>query len=259
MLNYKVFKKSDDAEWVTFIHGAGGSSNIWFKQLRAFKSEYNVLLIDLRGHGESKENLSFVKKYSFNNLSQDVIDVLDHLQINASHFLGISLGTIIIREISEIRPALVKSMIMAGAILQLNFSSQILMRLGSVLHRVLPYMTIYKLFAWIILPRKNHKPSRSIFVNEAKKLYRKEFMRWYKLTSEVNPLLRLFRKKRINTPSLYVMGGEDYMFLPAVELFVKRNLVAQLNVIPNCGHIVNVQAAERFNQICLGFLQDVRR
>jgi pimeloyl-ACP methyl ester carboxylesterase len=42
---------------VTFVHGAGGSSSIWFKQIRDFQKQYNVLLLDLRGHGESKTSL----------------------------------------------------------------------------------------------------------------------------------------------------------------------------------------------------------
>jgi len=52
------------------------------------------------------------------------------------------------------------------------------------------------------------------------------------------------------------MGEEDYMFLSAVELFVQRNFLAQLNVIPDCGHIVNVQAAEHFNRVSLGFIRE---
>lgn len=256
MLKYKIYKKSIDAQWVTFIHGAGGSSKVWFKQIKAFTANYNVLLIDLRGHGESKGMFDTVKKYSFSCISEDVIEVLDFLKIKESHFVGISLGTIIIRNIAEIQPSIVKSMIMAGAILKFNLMSQILMRLGYVLHRVLPHMTIYKSFALIILPRRKHKSSRNVFVNEAKKLFRKEFIRWYKLTSDVNPLLRSFRRKKINKPSLFIMGGEDYMFLSAVELFVQRNFLAQLNVIPDCGHIVNVQAADHFNRISLGFLSE---
>lgn len=258
MLEYKIYKKADDAEWVTFIHGAGGSSNIWFKQIKPFQEKYNVLLIDLRGHGKSKDKLIKVKKYSFKYVSQDVINVLDYLKIKGSHFVGISLGTIIIRKVTELRPELVKSTIMAGAILSLNLSSQFLMRIGYLFHRVLPYMTIYKIFALIILPRNNHKASRNIFINEAKKLFRDEFIRWYKLTSEINPLLRSYRRTKFNTPSLFVMGSEDYMFLPAVKLFVQRNFTSKLNIIPDCGHIVNVQAADYFNRISLGFIENVK-
>jgi pimeloyl-ACP methyl ester carboxylesterase len=55
MLSYTIYKQHDDLDWVTFIHGAGGSSSIWYKQLRDFKRHFNVLLIDLRGHGKSKQ------------------------------------------------------------------------------------------------------------------------------------------------------------------------------------------------------------
>ena len=54
MLNYTSLINSESHPWVTFIHGAGGSSTIWYKQLRDFKKHFNVLLIDLRGHGRSK-------------------------------------------------------------------------------------------------------------------------------------------------------------------------------------------------------------
>ena len=85
---------------MTFVHGAGGSSTIWFKQLREFRKHFNVLLMDLRGHGRSKKNLKalFEKRYTFKSVSKDVIDVLDHLKISQTHFVGMSLGTIVIRQ-----------------------------------------------------------------------------------------------------------------------------------------------------------------
>ena len=180
MLHYSTFMLEEKAEWVTFIHGAGGSSSIWYKQLRDFKKQYNVLLIDLRGHGKSKSLIyEKLKSYTFDVISDEVIEVLDHLKIQKSHFVGISLGTIIIREIAERYPERSSSMIMGGAIMKLNLKSQFLMRVGVLFKSVVPYLILYKLFAFIIMPRKNHKKSRLIFVNEAKKLYQKEFKIWY--------------------------------------------------------------------------------
>eukprot|EP00657_Telonema_sp_P-1_P003201 TRINITY_DN1777_c0_g1_i1.p1 TRINITY_DN1777_c0_g1~~TRINITY_DN1777_c0_g1_i1.p1 ORF type:complete len:104 (-),score=36.32 TRINITY_DN1777_c0_g1_i1:157-468(-) len=51
MLHYTTYLLKPEAPWVTFVHGAGGSSAIWFKQVRDFKKSFNVLLVDLRGHG----------------------------------------------------------------------------------------------------------------------------------------------------------------------------------------------------------------
>ena len=147
MLHYTKHICREDAQWVTFIHGAGGSSSIWFKQIRAFQKHFNVLLVDLRGHGKSKKPIyEKLKQYSFDVIGDEVIDVLDHLNIKKTHFVGISLGTIITRELSERYPKRVSSMIMGGAVMKLNFRGQLLMRVGSALKSVLPYLLLYRFF-----------------------------------------------------------------------------------------------------------------
>ncbi|THD68856.1 alpha/beta hydrolase [Robertkochia marina] len=260
MLNYYIYNDPKHTEWVTFVHGAGGSSSIWFKQIRSFKEHYNVLVLDLRGHGRSKPKFSDALKstYTFQAITKDIIEVLDHLKIDRSHFVGISLGTILIRNLAEIHPERVQSMIMGGAILKLNFRSQILMRFGVIFKSVIPYMYLYKLFAFIIMPRKTHKESRLLFVNEAKKLYQKEFIRWFKMASEINPLLRFFRLNDIGIPTIYIMGDQDHLFLPNVQKVVQQHRLATLLVVPDCGHVVNVQKSQVFNQESLSFLKGLR-
>jgi len=258
MLHYKTYEHRSSNDWVTFVHGAGGSSSIWYKQIKAFKKNFNVLLIDLRGHGNSKGlKLKELPKYTFNNIAHDIKEVVDHLDIK-SHFVGISLGSIIIRELAEICPHRVKSMIMGGAILKMNFRSQILMRLGFLLKSVIPYLMLYKLFAFVIMPRDSHKESRNLFIREAKKLYQKEFIKWFGLTTTVNPILRLFRSKDPGIPTLYVMGEQDYMFLPPVEMTAQKHTSAELSVIPNCGHVVNVEQPMVFNDLVIGWVKKLR-
>ena len=242
------------------MHGAGGSSSIWFKQIRDFQKHFNVLLLDLRGHGSSQPTIkeAFQKKYTFSALADDILEVLNHLKIERSHFVGISLGTILIRQLAEMYPTRVQSMILGGAILKMNFRSQILMRIGNLFKYVLPYLVLYRFFAFVIMPKKNHKQSRILFINEAKKLYQKEFIKWFKLTAEINPVLRLFRQIELNIPTLYVMGNEDYMFLPSVRKVVeKHSRSSQLFVIEQCGHVVNVEQPSIFNQNVIAFLQNL--
>lgn len=256
MLHYTIYSHKESTDWVTFVHGAGGSSSIWFKQIRDFSREFNVLLIDLRGHGKSKSPAyDKLQTYSFDVIGDEVIEVLDHLKISKSHFVGISLGTIIIREISERYPDRVKSLVLAGAIMKMNARGQVLMRMGFLLKSIIPYLLLYKLFAFIIMPRKKHRESRFLFIEEAKKLYQKEFIRWFTLVTQVNPLLSFFRIKDINIPTLYVMGQEDYMFLPSITKLVKDHRSATLEVIPDCGHVVNVDKPEIFNETTLKFLK----
>jgi len=258
MINYTTYKHKTAKEWVTFVHGAGGSSSIWFKQIRSFSAVFNVLVLDLRGHGNSKHKLkeAFKEKYTFDAITHDIIEVIDHLKIKTSHFTGISLGTILIRNLAEKYPERVKSMIMGGAIMKLNLKSQFLMRIGMLFKSVVPYLVLYKLFAFIIMPKKNHKKSRLIFVNEAKKLYQKEFVRWFKLTSEINPLLHFFRTKDIKIPTFYIMGEEDHLFLPAIKKVAKTQIKASLFVVKSCGHVVNIEQAAIFNQKAIQFIQN---
>lgn len=257
MLNYYTYLNENTTQWVSFIHGAGGSSSIWFRQIRAFRKEFNVLVLDLRGHGNSKPVLkdSFNNAYTFDVITNDIIEVLEHLQINKSHFVGISLGTILIRNLAEKRKDLVESMVMGGAILKLNIRSQVLMRIGNIFKSVVPYMFLYKLFAFIIMPRENHKESRILFANEAKKLCHKEFIRWYKLTAQINPLLRFFRAKDIEIPTFYIMGEQDHLFLPSIKRLVKDHRYSSLYVVQNCGHVVNVEQPDDFNVKTIAFLQ----
>lgn len=258
MLHYTTYLKDKSAPWVTFIHGAGGSSSIWYKQIRDFKSDYNVLLIDLRGHGKSKKPIyEKIKSYTFTAIGDEVIEVLDHLKIKATHWVGISLGTIIIRELSERFPERSNSMILGGAIMKLNLRGQILMRLGVLLKSAIPYLVLYRFFAHVIMPRKSHKESRNLFINEAKKLYQKEFQRWFTLVAEINPLLKIFRIKDALIPTLYIMGSEDYMFLPSIKKLVQDHPFSELYVIPSCGHVVNVERPHVFNQTSIQFLKTI--
>ncbi|MBI1185523.1 alpha/beta fold hydrolase [bacterium] len=259
MLHYTIYKKEESTEWVTFIHGAGGSSALWFRQLRDFNKHFNVLLIDLRGHGKSKAPVyEKLKNYTFKVIGDEVIEVLNHLRIKSSHFVGISLGTIIIREIAERHEDRVKSMILGGAVMKLNVRGQLLMRLGSLLQSVVPYLLLYKLFALVIMPKANHKEARNLFVAEARKLYQKEFKRWFTLVSQINPLLRLFRFNELAVPTLYIMGAEDHMFLPSVSKLVSEHQNATLQVIPNCGHVVNIEAPDAFNKLVIAFIEGLK-
>jgi pimeloyl-ACP methyl ester carboxylesterase len=261
MINYNLYKNPLSNEWVTFVHGAGGSSSIWFKQIREFKKHFNVLLLDLRGHGKSNFKIKnvFEKKYTFSSITNDIVEILKKEKIKNSHFVGISLGTILIRQIAEYYPKMVNSMIMGGAIMKLNLRSRFLIKLSSLFKSIVPYIWIYKIFAFIIMPYKNHKESRILFIKEAKKLYQKEFIRWFKLTSEINPLLKFFRQVELSIPTLYVMGSEDYMFLESIKVLTKEHKEAKLLVVPDCGHVVNVEKPKFFNNSAISFLKSLKK
>ncbi len=258
MLYFKEYVHPDSKEWVIFIHGAGGSSAVWYKQLKDFRKEYNLLLIDLRGHGKSLGLSQVIRSenYTFERVTGDIIEVLDHLAIPPAHFMGVSLGTIIARQLAELQPHRVKSLVFAGAVTRLNVQSRILVFLGNTFKRVVPFLWLYKLFAFVIMPRKQHAESRNLFIREAQKLCQKEFIRWFKLTADINPLLKYFKEKDLGIPTLYVMGDQDIMFLEPVKNLVKMHANSILEILDHCGHVVNVEQPDRFNQLSLAFIRN---
>lgn len=258
MLHYRTYIAGEDRDWVVLVHGAGGSSSIWFRQLRAFRDEFNVVLVDLRGHGGSAavDDGRERKPYTFDAVSREVLEVLDHLRIGSAHFVGISLGCLIIQTIAQVAPERVRSMVLGGAIVQLDLRSRALVLLGNALKRVVPYMWLYRLLAWIIMPREHHRESRNLFVREASKLARKEFLRWFRLTVELGSLLRLLRERDPEIPTLYLMGDEDHLFLPHVRKLAARHTSAVLRVIERSGHVCNVDRPDLFNRLSIDFLKN---
>lgn len=257
MLYSKKIHHPKSNQWVVFIHGAGGSSAIWHKQIKPFSNLYNILLVDLRGHGKSKLK-SEKTDYSFEVISKDVVEVLKMHQIQQAHLVGVSMGSIVIKQIYNTNPELVKSMIFAGAVTKLNIKSRFLLRLGRVLNRFLPYMTLYRLFARIMMPKKNHEQSRQMFIQEAKKLMDKEFKRWFKLTARLTAYLHLLENKQYNIPQLYVMGSEDHLFLNPVLELTRGNKYSTVSIVQNCGHVVNIEDADRFNSLSIEFIERIK-
>jgi len=178
---------------------------------------------------------------------------LNHNKIEKSHFVGISLGSILIQKMLFKYENRVEKIGLGGAILNLNFQSRLLMFLGNLTQSILPFIWIYTFFAYVIMPYRNHRKSRVLFIREAKKISQNEFKRWYKLTEKILPLLEKIRSCKVKTPVLYIMGKEDYMFLPFVKKIVKVHDSSSLVTLSNSGHVVNIDQPEQFNKKLLTF------
>jgi pimeloyl-ACP methyl ester carboxylesterase len=256
LLYHKIYHLSEDADWVVFVHGAGGSSAVWFKQIKSYKKHFNLLLIDLRGHGRSPAGPELGREdYSFESIASDLIEVLDHRNIRKAHFVGVSLGTIIVRQLVDLRPEYVKTMILVGAVTKLSFKSRFLVSMGRTFKSVIPYMWLYKFFAFIIMPLDGHEESRNTFVREAQKLAQKEFIRWFNLTRQFGEKMRIFEEVDPGVPTLYVMGDQDHMFLQPIHNLVARFKSQTLHVVERCGHVVNIEKPEVFNELSIRFLK----
>ena len=254
MLKFKHFIKSDDAAWITFIHGAGGSSTIWHKQVKVLKEHFNLLLIDLRGHGMSND-LPVNNDYSLNVVVDEVVEVIQYLNIKKSHFIGVSLGTIIITKISDQYPKIVDKVILSGAITSFSTRTLFLLRTAQAIKGFTPNIILYRLFALIIMPSKEHRVSRKVFINEAKKIKNKAFKNWLRLLPEIKRTIDDISKLKLSKPTLFISGIEDYLFVRQIEEYVKDKSNCFLQKVNNSGHIVNIDQHKIFNNFTLRFLK----
>ena len=64
---------------------------------------------------------------------------------------------------------------------------------------------------------------------------------------------------RITVPTLVLCGEEDHQNLPASREIARAIPRAKLEVVPDAGHVWNVEQPERFTRTLLDFARDVDR
>ena len=87
-LNYEV-DGPDGAPWVTFSNSLATNISLWDDQVAELKRDFRILRYDKRGHGGSDPAPG---PYSFDMLVGDVLRLWDALDIQTSHFVGLSIG-----------------------------------------------------------------------------------------------------------------------------------------------------------------------
>ena len=88
---YYNYNKKKDVP-IIFIHGVGLNNKIWEPQIDSF--ENSVITYDILGHGKTPLKLS---KISFNDLSLQLLNLIDELKIDKVHLIGFSIGSLIAR------------------------------------------------------------------------------------------------------------------------------------------------------------------
>ena len=78
-----------DAPVIVLSNSLGTTLEMWDPQIDALRAKFRVLRYDTRGHGRSAAPQG---SYTIDELGRDVIGLLDSLDIQRAHFVGISMG-----------------------------------------------------------------------------------------------------------------------------------------------------------------------
>ena len=109
---FYVYNKKNQISPMVFIHGVGLTHEIWQPQLDFFK-DYSNLSYDILGHGKSSLKK---EKISFDDFSDQLIELLNELKIDKIHLIGFSIGSLIARNFATKFNDRLKSLILLGSI-----------------------------------------------------------------------------------------------------------------------------------------------
>lgn len=251
MLNYRVIGNNPDKDWLVLVHGAGGSISSWFRQVQDFSRHFNLLLVDMAGHGESQD-ATMMQDASFEKMAEQIVEVIDHLKIEKCHFLALSIGCVVVQVIAKHHPSRIKKMVLAGAITTLNLKARLIIRITNRLKHILPYSAIKWMLVNIIIPQKG---TRKIYSESVEQLSFASFLTWLGIITKMNRLITSIFSYKCCIPTLYLMGEADSLFLSEARRTVKRNKeYTSLIVVPDAGHACNIDNKEFFNSTSINYL-----
>ena len=112
-LSFYVEKKGK-GETLLLLHGFTGASSNWKPFIDKWSSSFQVIAVDLIGHGKSSkpDDPSF---YSIEKMSGYLKKVLDRLNVTNVHLLGYSMGGRLALSFAIRYPSLVKSLILESS------------------------------------------------------------------------------------------------------------------------------------------------
>ncbi|HEV7322166.1 MAG TPA: 3-oxoadipate enol-lactonase [Ensifer sp.] len=89
-LHYRIDgDQGGNTPWLLFCNSLGTDLTMWDAQVADLSPHYRVLRYDRRGHGRSSAP---PPPYTIADLGSDVVSLLDALEIERTHFCGLSIG-----------------------------------------------------------------------------------------------------------------------------------------------------------------------
>src|SRR5438105_7288607 len=103
------YESHGEGEPLLLVSGLGGVAAYWKPNLPAISAKHRVIVHDHRGIGQSSRSMI---KYSVDQMTDDVVRLMDHLKIERAHLVGHSTGGAIGQTLAIKEPERLKSMVL---------------------------------------------------------------------------------------------------------------------------------------------------
>ena len=240
---------------VVCVHGLGGSSNTWTPLMPAL-ARHRVIRVDLPGSGRSQR---VEGELSIEGYVETLLAVCARLGVTRAHWLGHSMGTIVVQHIAASQPKLVASVALFGPLIEPPEAARTAMRTRAQKAREgaggMHEITQALLNAAISADTRQRLPVAGAYVRES--LMRQDGEA-YARSCEALAGAQAAAVDRIEAPVLLVTGDEDGVAPPqAVRAMADRLHGARSTrvvVLPRCGHWTPVERPEECQRELREFL-----
>ncbi len=227
---YEVYGEGDP---LLLLHGGLANGTYWANQIPTFSQDYQVIVMDSRGHGRSSFDETPI---SYDLMSSDVLALLDHLEIPQTDVVGWSDGGIIGLDIALSNPERLNRVVAYGA----NFDpSGVRLDVGTNDY----FNTYIARAAEDYLTMSPHPERWDEFLANISNMWATE------------PNWTMEQIASITTQFLILDGTEEEAIdLNQTKLMAVLMPNAELVLIPGTGHFAMFEKPGEFNKIVLDYL-----
>ncbi len=233
------------------IHGLGSRGSDWQPQIKALSEHYQVIAVDLPGHGDSE--LSPLP-LTMSNMARGIQAVLDSLALEHAHVIGFSLGGMVAQQLALDVPERVLSLTLINSgpcALPGKLKRSTELGLRSLVIRLLGMKRLAKIVAGRIFPRAEQSALAEHFIQQLSQMPRNNYLAALGALKNWDIRSRL---GEIKMPCLVIAADGDYVPVHQKMPLVKQMPCAELAVVRDSGHASPLDQPAVVNQLLIDFL-----
>ncbi|HEV3177443.1 MAG TPA: alpha/beta fold hydrolase [Stellaceae bacterium] len=240
---------------VCFTHSLASDSGMWAEQLPPLLAAgFRVLRLDMRGHGGSE---TVAGHYTMSALAGDVAAAIDALGLDRVHYVGLSIGGMIGQGFALEHGAKLRSLMLCDTLPSTlpDAKAAWAPRIEAVTKaNSLAPIADATMDRWFTGAFKPRNPQRWQQIRDTvAETSPSGFLGCAAAILDFDWVLGL---RSLKVPTLVVCGGEDPGTPPAQNRRIAELVPgARYEEIANARHFPNVERAEAFNEILLGWLK----
>ncbi|SFC16157.1 Pimeloyl-ACP methyl ester carboxylesterase [Polaromonas sp. OV174] len=250
-----AYEYAGAGETIVFLHGIGGNRSNWAEQLQHFSRQYKAVAWDARGYGNSDD---YNGPCDFNALSQDLVRLLDHLEVDKAHCVGLSMGGRILMDFCANYPERVQSLVLAGSFPSFGRSLGLEQRQEFIRLRREPLQAgkkISDMATELIASLAGPYATNAMLLKMRQSIEALHPDSYLKTLESTLSFDRTAALALIRVPTLLLYGEFDTLVTPSAGKQVQALMPnAQYHVIRSVGHLMNIEAPVEFNRVVGDFV-----